>query len=41
MCWRATGVGRYNQRNRIRAVVVSIERWSEVEQVLAKAARLT
>lgn len=23
------------QRNRIRAVVVSIERWSEVEQVLA------
>ena len=24
------------QRNRIRAVVVSVERWSEVEQMLAK-----
>jgi PHD/YefM family antitoxin component YafN of YafNO toxin-antitoxin module len=25
------------QRNRIRAVVVSVERWSEVEQALARA----
>jgi PHD/YefM family antitoxin component YafN of YafNO toxin-antitoxin module len=27
------------QRNRIRAVVVSVERWSEVEQMLAKGDR--
>jgi hypothetical protein len=25
------------QRNRIRAIVVSVERWSEVEQMLAKS----
>ena len=29
------------QRNRMRAVVVSVERWSEVEQLLAAAHRLT
>lgn len=28
------------QRNRIRAVVVSVERWSEVEQALAQASGL-
>lgn len=27
------------QRNRIRAIVVSVERWSEVEQILASGER--